>query len=59
MNNRQITQEFHDEMDGASTQEIKGLRDLCHEGSFAREAGVEFVTAVDTVCEERGISEGS
>jgi hypothetical protein len=55
----QIYNAFHDEVNGASTLEIRSLHDLCHDGVFCREAGVEFILAVETVCEERGIDEGS
>jgi hypothetical protein len=55
MNGKMIYDSFHDEVDTASTMEIRCLHDLCHEGVFAREAGVEFVLAVENVAVERGI----
>lgn len=57
MNKQQQYQKFHDQVETANTQELICLHDLCHEGVFAREAGVEFVLAVETVCEERGVNE--
>jgi hypothetical protein len=54
MNLKQLYQEFHDEVQTADTQEIRCLHDLCHEGVFAKEAGPEFIHAVDDVYEERG-----
>lgn len=55
MNGKQIYDSFHTEVDSATTQEIRCLSDLCHEGVFAREAGTEFVLAVEDVRVERGI----
>lgn len=57
MNHKQIFDSFHHDMDTATTGEMRCLHDLCHEGVFVREAGVEFVLAVETVCDERGIAE--
>jgi hypothetical protein len=59
VNHQKIYDSFHDDMDTATTQEMRSLHDLCQEGKFVRGAGVEFVLAVETVCDERGIDEGS
>lgn len=55
MNRHEIYEKFHDEVALADTQEICALTDLCHDGVFIREAGVEFALAVVTVADERGI----
>jgi hypothetical protein len=57
MNRHQIYESFHNDMENADTQEIRCLHDLVHDGCFTREAGVEFVLAVEKVAEERGVSE--
>jgi hypothetical protein len=57
MNTHQQFEKFHDDVNSADTQELTCLHDLCHEGVFACEAGVEFVLAVETVAKERGIDE--
>lgn len=59
MNRHQIYNSFHDQLESADTQEIECLHDLCDDGSFRREAGTEFVLAVDAVHEEKGMSHGS
>jgi hypothetical protein len=55
MNRHQIFDSFHNQLENADTQEIECLHDLCDDGSFRREAGTEFILAVDAVAEERGV----
>jgi hypothetical protein len=57
MNKHEIYESFRSEVSNADTQEIRCLHDLCHDGTFAREAGVEFVLAVEEAADRKGINE--
>lgn len=56
MNKQEIFESFHNDVAKTDTEQIQCLHDLCEDGTFRREAGREFVLAVDAVTEERGMS---
>jgi hypothetical protein len=58
MSRKELRESFHANVETCSTGQIEALHDLAHEGQFYREAGEEFVGAVDEVWEEK-FNEGS
>lgn len=53
MSRSELKKTFHDDVEMCNTGQLEALHDLAHDGQFYREAGEEFVGAVDEVWEEK------